>query len=139
MIVCPKCGAPAVYDPYAEIAICSSSFCNWTGSLKNDEVHMAYKAKMNESKTEIPIKYYIEFFNEESEIIQANSLYELIKEMLKRIGEFTPFVEKCYCSFLKSSIYELVEFYNHFSEFTITKISKFDNFNCIYEKESLDT
>ena len=100
---------------------------------------MAYKAKMNESKTEIPIKYYIEFFNEESEIIQANSLYELIKEMLKRIGEFTPFVEKCYCSFLKSSIYELVEFYNHFSEFTITKISKFDNFNCIYEKESLDT
>ena len=72
-------------------------------------------------------------------IISENKNIPFIKEMLKRIGEFTPFVEKCYCSFLKSSIYVLVEFYNHFSEFTITKISKFDNFNCIYEKESLDT
>lgn len=78
--------------------------------------------------------YFVEYIGADSELLQANCLYDLIEKILKQEGEFTPFVEKCYRAFTESSVSELIRFYNNFSEFTIEKISELENLNVVYER-----
>lgn len=141
MIFCPKCGYPTSRDTAGNV-MCANPDCNWSTLLskidkvENDLTLQSEKKKTTEKNPDSILRnYFVEYIEEDSELFQANCIYGLIEKILKQEGEFTPFVEKCYRSFTKSSIPELIQFYNLFSEYTISKISEFDNLNVIYIKE----
>ena len=122
--------------------MCANPDCNWSTLLskidkvENDLTFQSEKKETTEKNPNSILRYYfVEYIEEDSELFQANCIYDLIEKILKQEGEFTLFVEKCYRSFTKSSIPELIQFYNLFSEYTISKISEFDNLNVIYKKE----
>ena len=103
---------------------------------ENDLTLQSEKKETTEKNPDSILRnYFVEYIEEDSELFQANCIYGLIEKILKQEGEFTPFVEKCYRSFTKSSIPELIQFYNLFSEYTIKKISEFDSLTVVYEKE----
>ena len=122
MIVCPKCGSVAERDTAGNI-VCTCQSCNWsdyineTNKGENNLTLQSKNMETKENNSNAPLRYYyVEYINEDSELLQASCIYDLIEKILKQEGEFTPFVEKCYCAFTKSSISELIQFYNNFSE-----------------------
>lgn len=144
MLICPKCGSIAEYDSYYEKAICTNLGCNWFGdidTITTNKTLQPEKAKgFEKEKSEVSFKpilryYYVEYIGGETELFQANCIYDLIRKLLVQENEFTPFVEKCYWSFSKSTTPEAVQFYNHFSEYTISKISEFEGLNVVYDME----
>lgn len=141
MIFCPKCGYPTSRDTAGNV-MCANPDCNWSTLLskidkvENDLTLQSEKKETTEKNPDSILRnYFVEYIEEDSELIQANCIYDLIEKILKQEGEFTPFVEKCYRSFTESSIPELIQFYNHFSEYTIEKISGIDNPTVVYEKK----
>lgn len=142
MLICPKCGSIAEYSSYYGRVICTNSKCTWSECVdkiqketKNDFIQPIRVEKDEKKMNEMLTYYYVEYINDDSKLLQANCIYNLIEKLLKQEGEFTPFVEKCYCAFTKSSVSELVQFYNHFGTDLISKISEFDNLNIVYGKE----
>lgn len=106
-----------------------------TNKAKNVSIQPERVKNVKKNLDLILRNYFVEYIEKDSELFQANCIYDLIEKILKQEGEFTPFVEKCYRSFINSSIPELIQFYNLFSIYTISKISEFDNLNVIYTKE----
>lgn len=142
MLICPKCGSIAEYSSYYDKAICTNLCCNWFGDvdeIQNDSTQSEKAKVFEKGKSKVSFKpilrwYYVEYIDEAPKLLQARSVYDLIKELLTNEGEFTPFVEKCYCSFLKSPILELIQFYSRFSEYSISKISEFEDLNVVYDR-----
>lgn len=142
-VFCAFCGHPAETDT-AGVIICHNPSCLWRNSNNMNENKISYindkkeikNMKTNENNSNLILRYYyVEYINNDSELLQANCIHDLIAKLLKQEENFTPFVEKCYCAFTKSSISELIQFYNHFGEDAISKISEFDNLNVVYGKE----
>lgn len=144
-LFCPKCGSIAETDTVGGI-ICSNSSCNWSdyidamkktqgGSIHLERVGDIEKKTIGKNPESILRYYFVEYIEKDSELIQANCLHDLIAKILKQEGVFTPFVEKCYRHFTKSSVPELMQFYNHFGSYIIKKISETDNLTVVYEKE----
>lgn len=142
-VFCAFCGHPAETDT-AGVIICHNPSCLWRNSNNMNENKISYindkkeikNMKTNENNSNPILRYYyVEYINDDSELLQANCIYDLIEKLLKQEENFTPFVEKCYRAFTKSSISELIQFYNHFGEDIIFKISEFDNLNVVYGKE----
>lgn len=150
MLICPKCGSIAEIDTAGNI-VCTCQNCNWseyisnkTNKIQNDFIQPKKVDDIEKEINEIscnsysnPILrwYYVEYINDGTELLQANCIHDLIAKLLKQEENFTPFVEKCYCAFTKSSISELIQFYNHFGEDIISKISESDNLTVVYEKK----
>ena len=145
MLICPMCGSIAGMDN-ADRIVCSNLSCNWsdwagkTNKTQNDFIQPKkvdnVEEKTTEKNNDSTLRYYfVEYIGADSELLQANCLYDLIKKMLEQEEEFSYFVERCYQSFRDSSVIEMVQFYNHFSEFTIEKISELEKLNVVYEKE----
>lgn len=144
-LFCPKCGSIAETDTAGGI-ICSNSSCNWSGCIDTinqtqvGSIHLErvedIEKKAIEKNPDSNLRYYyVEYKEGDDELFQADDVYSLIEKRLKQEGEFSSFVERCYKSFRDSAISEIVQFYNHFSEYTIEKISGFDNLTVVYEKK----
>lgn len=145
MLICPKCGSVAECDTAGNI-VCTCQSCNWSdyidtinqtqyGSIHLERVEDIEKETIEKNPDSNLRYYYVEYKEGDDELFQADDVYSLIEKMLKQEGEFSSFVERCYKSFRDSAISEIVQFYNHFSEHTIEKISGFDNLIVVYEKE----
>lgn len=146
MLTCPKCGYIAVTDTAGNV-VCINPNCNQSAHI--DMINEAENGltlqseKMNKVETEViensnvPFLryYYVEYKEGDDELFQTDDVYGLIEKRLKQEGEFSSFVERCYKSFRDSDISEIVQFYNHFSQYTIEKISGFNGLTVVYEKE----
>lgn len=142
MIFCPKCGYSTSIDTGGNV-ICDNPDCNWstysgkTNKAENDLTLQSEKKETEENSSNASIQYYyyIEFQNANNELIKTYSTYNLIENLLRSEGAFTPFVKRCYQSFIEASDSEIVQFYNYFSEHTISKIAKAYNMSVIYKGE----
>lgn len=145
MLFCPMCGSVAEIGTAGNV-VCTNPDCNQSicidkiNKLVNDliqpEIVKDIEKKTIEKNSDSNIRYYyVEYKEGDDELFQIDDVYGLIEKRLKQEGEFSSFVERCYKSFRDSDIREIVQFYNHFSQYTIEKISGFNNLNVVYEKE----
>ena len=133
-MMCSKCGDSLDYIFEDNLVIKKCPTCGWIERV--DKVENININEVNNTSTSNPILrwYCVEYIGGDTELFQASSVYDLIEKILKQEGEFTPFVEKCYQSFSKSLVPEAIEFYNFFSEYTISKISEFEGLNVVYDR-----
>lgn len=157
MLICPKCGSVAEHDGAGNI-VCTCQSCNWSARIDKinkttnnliqpNEVGEKIETKINEINGNVPSAdeinsnstlryYYVEYVIGDSELVQGTCVYDFIAKRLKEEGELTPFVERCYQSFLNASDSEIVQFYNHFGLYSIYKVVEFENLNVVYEKRN---
>ena len=140
MLICPKCSFIAGIDSAGRI-LCSNSNCNWSDSVDKISNNLIRPEKVDDEKdsdveSSTTLRWYwVEYIGKDNELFQARGIYDLIRKILIQDNEFAPFVEKCYESFSKSTDSEVVQFYNYFSGYTISKISEFEDLNVVYVEQ----